>query len=254
MVDAHILPQPDGATIAYYTHSGKSPGVVFCGGFNSDMTGTKAIALEAHCLASGRAFTRFDYFGHGESSGELADGTIGRWKEDTIAIIDQVTAGPQIVVGSSMGGWIMLLVALERPSRVCGLLGIAPAPDFTEDLMWAKFDEPIRDVLRREGVYLRPPDYGDEPYAITMKLIEDGRRHLLLRNPLRVACPLRILQGMNDPDVPWKHALKLVKAYQGDDAQLTFIKNGDHRLSEPTNIALLLQTVDSLAEDIINHP
>jgi pimeloyl-ACP methyl ester carboxylesterase len=212
------------------------------------MTGTKAVALEAHCLETGRAFVRFDYFGHGKSSGKFADGTIGRWKEDAIAILDQVTTGLQIVVGSSMGGWIMLLAALERPTRICGLLGIAPAPDFTEDLMWAEFDKPVRDVLRHEGVYIRPSDYDEEPYAITMKLIEDGRQHLLLRKPLRVACPLRILQGMNDSDVPWKHALKLVKAYQGEDVQLTFIKNGDHRLSEPADIELLLQTVDMLAE------
>jgi len=214
------------------------------------MTGTKAVALEAHCLEAGRAFVRFDYFGHGKSSGKFTDGTIGRWKEDAIAILDQVTTGAQIVVGSSMGGWIMLLAALERPARVCGLLGIAPAPDFTEDLMWAEFDKPVRDILLRERVYLRPSDHGDEPYAITMKLIEDGRQHLLLRKPLRVACPLRILQGMNDSDVPWKHALKLVKAYQGDDVHLTFIKSGDHRLSEPSDIDLLLQTVDVLAEDL----
>ena len=248
MVEPQILTRSDGATIAYHTHSGKSPGVVFCGGFNLDMTGTKAVALEAHCLETGRAFVRFDYFGHGKSSGKFADGTIGRWKEDAIAILDQVTTGLQIVVGSSMGGWIMLLAALERPTRICGLLGIAPAPDFTEDLMWAEFDKPVRDVLRHEGVYIRPSDYDEEPYAITMKLIEDGRQHLLLRKPLRVACPLRILQGMNDSDVPWKHALKLVKAYQGEDVQLTFIKNGDHRLSEPADIELLLQTVDMLAE------
>tara|TARA_B100000029_G_scaffold436919_2_gene451771 strand:+ start:434 stop:1186 length:753 start_codon:yes stop_codon:yes gene_type:complete len=249
MVEPRILTRADGATIAYHAHTGKSPGIVFCGGFNSDMTGTKVIALDAHCQESGRAFVRFDYFGHGASSGDFSDGTIGRWKEDAVSILDEVTSGPQIVVGSSMGGWIMLLAALERPARVCGLVGIAPAPDFTEDLMWAEFDDVMRETLTREGVYLQPSEYGDEPYAITMKLIEDGRRHLLLQEPLHLTCPLRILQGMNDPDVPWKHALKLVEAYEGDDVKVTFIKNGDHRLSEPADIALLLQTVDAMAAD-----
>ncbi len=247
MAEPRILPRADGATIAYRAHTGKSPGVVFCAGFNSDMTGTKAVALDAHCRDTGRAFVRFDYFGHGSSSGELRDGTIGRWKDDTVTVIDHLTEGPQIVVGSSMGGWIMLLAALARPARIAGLLGIAPAPDFTEDLMWAEFDESTRETLRRDGVYLRPSDYGDEPCAVTLRLIEEGRNHLLLREPVRLTCPLRILQGMNDPDVPWRRALTLVEAYQGADVEATFVKEGDHRLSEPGDIARLLRTVDALA-------
>lgn len=247
MAEPSILTRADGATIAYHAHTGKSPGVIFCGGFNSDMTGTKAVALEAHCRKAGRAFVRFDYFGHGQSSGAFEDGTIGRWKDDAIAVIDEVADGPQIIVGSSMGGWVMLLAAVARPTRAAGLLGIAPAPDFTQDLMWDQFDEEIRETLRRDGVYYEPSEYGDEPYAITMRLIEDGREHLLLQDTLKLTCPLRILQGMQDPDVPWQHALKIVDAYQGDDVEVTYIKNGDHRLSEPADIARLLRAVDELA-------
>ena len=246
MIEPRILPRADGATIAYHAHTGKSPGVVFCGGFNSDMTGTKAVALDTHCREMGWAFVRFDYFGHGSSSGEFKDGTIGRWKDDAIAVLDEITEGPQIIVGSSMGGWIMLLAALARPRRVAGLLGIAPAPDFTEDLMWEQFDDEVRETLHRDGIYLEPSDYGDEPYIITMKLIEGGRNHLLLRTPLKLTCPLRIIQGMADPDVPWRHALKIAEAYEGEDVDITYIKNGDHRLSEPADIARLLRTIDEL--------
>ena len=247
MIEPSILTRADGTTIAYRTHTGKSPGVVFCGGFNSDMTGTKALALDTHCRETGRAFLRFDYFGHGSSSGEFRNGTIGRWKDDAIAVIDDLTEGPQIIVGSSMGGWIMLLAALARPARVAGLLGIAPAPDFTEDLMWAEFDDGIREILQRDGVYLQPSEYGNEPYAITLHLIEEGRNHLLLRETVRLTCPLRVLQGMDDPDVPWHHALRLIEAYEGADVEATFVKGGDHRLSEPNDIARLLRTVDELA-------
>lgn len=247
MVEPRILTRADGATIAYHAHTGKLPGVVFCGGFNSDMTGTKAAALDTHCRETGRAFVRFDYFGHGASSGKFRDGTIGRWKDDAIAVIDDLTEGPQIIVGSSMGGWIMLLAALARPARVTGLLGIAPAPDFTEDLMWERFDDNTRETLRRDGVYMRPSEYGDEPHAITLRLIEEGRNHLLLRQTVELACPLRVLQGMDDPDVPWRHALKLIEAYGGADAEVTLVKNGDHRLSEPGDIARILRAVDGLA-------
>ena len=247
MVEPRILTRADGATIAYHAHTGKSPGVVFCGGLNSDMTGAKAVALDTHCRKTGRAFVRFDYFGHGASSGRFRDGTIGRWKDDAIAVIDDLTEGPQIIVGSSMGGWIMLLSALARPTRVMGLLGIAPAPDFTEELMWERFDDNMRGILRHDGVYMRPSEYGDEPLAITLRLIEEGRNHLLLRQTVKLTCPLRVLQGMDDPDVPWRHALKLIEAYEGADVEATFVKSGDHRLSEPDDIARLLRTVDGLA-------
>ncbi len=245
-----ILTRPDGATIAYHALEGKTPGVIFCGGFKSDMTGTKALALEAYCRETGRAFVRFDYFGHGGSSGAFEDGTIGRWTDDAVAVIDEVAEGPQVVVGSSMGGWIMLLAALARPLRVAGLVGIAPAPDFTDDLMWDAFPPEIRATLERDGVYHEPSQYSDEPYTITMTLIEEGRRHLLLGQPIAVTCPVRILHGMNDPDVPWRHSLKLIDALQSEDVTVTYVKSGDHRLSEPGDILRLTTTVDALCRDL----
>jgi pimeloyl-ACP methyl ester carboxylesterase len=244
------LARPDGATIAYHALKGKSPGVLFCGGFMSDMTGTKALALEANCRDAGRAFTRFDYFGHGQSSGKFADGTIGRWADDAIAVLDEVTEGPQVIVGSSMGGWIMLLAALARPARTAGLVGTAPAPDFTEELMWAGFDDNIRRTLQTEGVYMEPSDYSDEPYTITMRLIEEGRNHLLLQQGVGLSCPVRLLHGMKDPDVPWRHSLKLIDALEAGDVTLTLIKNGDHRLSEPDDLIRLTDTVESLCRDL----
>jgi pimeloyl-ACP methyl ester carboxylesterase len=245
-----ILTRPDGATIAYRSSPGKTPGVIFCTGFMSDMGGIKALALEQACHAAGRAYTRFDYFGHGLSSGAFEDGTVGRWSEDTLAVLDQVAQGPQVLVGSSMGGWIMLLVALARPERVAGLVGIAPAADATEALMWANLTDDIKETLRREGVWYRPSQYSDEPYAITLNFIEEGRKHLLLDRPIEVACPVRILHGMADPDVPWEHSLRLVEALSSDDVTLTYIKQGDHRLSEPADIERLCETVEGLCQEV----
>jgi len=239
------LPRPDGHSIAYCASPGKGPGVMFCGGFMSDMTGTKALALDAFCRGPGVAFVRFDYLGHGASSGRFADGTIGRWAEDAIAVLDAVTEGPQIVVGSSMGGWIMLLVALARPERVAGLLGLAAAPDFTEDLLWATFDPATRDRLRREGVVHAPSDYG-EPYPITRTLIEEGRRHLLLRETIAIDCPVRLIQGMADADVPWRTALRLAERLRTPDVETTLVKASDHRLSEPADLDRLIRTLVAL--------
>ncbi len=245
-----ILNRPDGTTIAYHRTPGRGPGVIFCGGLMSDMSGTKAVALEAHCGELGRAFTRFDYRGHGRSSGRFAEGTVGLWAEDAIHLLDEVCEGPQVVVGSSMGGWIMLLVALARPERVAGLVGIAPAPDFVER-MWQSFGPEIRRELESEGVYRRPSEYSDEPYEITMNLIEDGRRHLVLdQAPMAIRCPLRILHGMADPDVPWRGSLDIVELLASDDVEVTFVKSGDHRLSEPADIARLLATVETLARSL----
>ena len=208
-----ILTRPDGATIAYHrTRADESrmaaagralPGVIFLGGFMSDMTGGKAIALEQHARARGQAFVRFDYLGHGASSGRFEDGTIGRWADDAVAVIDNLTDGPQILVGSSMGGWTMLLAALARPKRIAGLVGIAAAPDFTETLMWREFDDEIRATLERDGVYYEPSDYGDAPYPITMTLIEEGRRHLLMDRPIPIRCPVRLIHGTADPVLPF---------------------------------------------------
>lgn len=249
-IEPGILHRPDGATIAYHATPGKSPGVVFCGGFMSDMTGTKAMALEAACRERGRAYVRFDYFAHGLSSGDFADATIGRWADDAVAVLDEATRGPQVLVGSSMGGWVMLLAALARPERVVGLVGVAPAPDFTEDLMWRRFDDGVKRTLETDGVYYEPSQYADDPYPITMKLIEEGRRHLLLRQPIAISCPVRILHGMRDPDVPWRHSLRLIDALRSDDVVLTLVKSGDHRLSEPDDIRRLTDTVESLCRDL----
>lgn len=242
------LPQPDGATIAYHAVPGKSPGVMFCGGFKSDMTGTKAMALDAYCRATERAYTRFDYFAHGQSSGSFEDGTIGRWAADAIAVLDRATTGPQVLVGSSMGGWIMLLVARARPERVKGLVGIAPAPDFTTDLIPARWPPERLAELKEKGVLHLPSQYDSEPYTYTWKLIEDGNRHLVLDRPIAFDGPVRLLHGMADPDVPWRHSLKLVENLTSADAAVTFIKEGDHRLSRQADIARLLATVDEVCD------
>ena len=246
-----VLSRPDGATLAYHGTDGdgaryRGPGLVFLGGFMSDMTGTKACALDSFARARGQAFLRFDYQGHGQSSGRFEEGTIGRWAGDAVAVLDELTEGPQVLVGSSMGGWIMLLAALARPQRVAGLVGIAAAPDFTEDLMWARYPPEVRETLRREGVYREPSAYGEEPYTITLGLIEEGRRHLLLRAPIPLACPLRLIHGTADEDVPWQVSMKLAERIQSEDVELTLVKGGDHRLSEPPDLERLDETIARL--------
>lgn len=235
-----------GVSIAYHRTPGKSPGVVFLGGFMSDMTGTKATTLEALCRARGQAFLRFDYRGHGASSGRFEDGTIGLWAEDALAAFDQLTQGPQVLVGSSMGGWIALLTALERRERVAGLVGIAAAPDFTEDLLWAALAPDKRDDLARRGVLHLPSEYSDKPYSITWRLIEDGRRHLLLRGPIDLTCPVRLLHGMRDPDVPWQRSLRLADKLATSDVRVLLIKDGDHRLSRDQDLSFLCRVVEDL--------
>ncbi len=240
----------DGSYIAYHASPGKNPGVVFLGGFMSDMTGTKATALEAHCRATGRAFVRFDYLGHGASSGKFEDGTIGRWRDDALAVLDRVTHGPQILVGSSMGGWIALLAALARPERVVGLVGLAAAPDFTRDLMWPSFTPEERDALARDGFIRQPTEYGDEPYVITRKLLDEAERHLLLDRPVGITCPVRLIHGTADPDVPWDVSRRLLERLQSQDVTLTLVKDGDHRLSSPADLARLFAAVDELAAKV----
>ena len=228
---------------------GKSPGVVFLGGFMSDMTGTKARTLDAFCAARGQAYLRFDYFGHGASSGAFADATIGRWKDDALAVIDQLTDGPQVLVGSSIGGWLMLLAALARPARVAGLVGIAAAPDATEDLMWARFPPEVRDEIMRAGAARLPSEYSPDGYLFTRKLIEDGApapRHA--RPHRRSASPVRLLHGMKDPDVPWQTSLALADRLTSGDVAITLLKDGDHRLSTESDLALLTQTVATLLD------
>lgn len=223
---------------------------MFLGGFRSDMNGTKATALHEHCRRTGRTFLRFDYQGHGQSSGEFTDGSIGQWAEDAIAVLDELTEGPQVLIGSSMGGWIMLLVALARPQRVAGLIGIAAAPDFTEDLMWQRYSREIRKTLFRDGIYYEPSAYDDEPYPITMKLIEDGRKHLLLTRPITIHCPVRLFHGMKDPDVPWMTAARLAEKLLSEDVKVMLIKDGEHTLSREQDLARLFVTLDELCETL----
>ncbi len=247
---AAILPRPGGGSIAYRKTAGTSPGVIFMGGFMSDMTGTKACALEAACREAGRTFIRFDYSGHGESSGAFTDGSIGEWADDAIAVLDQVSDGPQVLVGSSMGGWIMLLVALARPASAAGLVGIASAPDFTEELMWRRFDDDIRQQLERTGIFHLPSEYDDDPYPITMKLIEDGRQHLLLERPIAIHCPVRLLHGMKDTDVPWTNAPRIAEKLLAEDVRVMIIKDGDHRLSRDQDILRICVTVEELCREL----
>lgn len=217
---------------------------MFLGGFMSDMTGTKATALEAFCKSRGQAFLRFDYFGHGASTGAFRDGTIGRWRDDALAVIDRLTEGKQILVGSSMGGWIMLLAALARPKRVAALVGIAPAPDFTEDLLWPSFTPEEQRRLLAEGAITIASQYDPRGYTVTRRLVEEGRDHLLLSGTVKIACPVRLLHGMKDDDVPWKTSLRLAERLAGEDVRVTLVKNGDHRLSTEADLALLQRTLE----------
>jgi len=242
-----FLETANGRRIAFHKTQGQGPCVVFLGGFKSDMTGTKALFLQDWAEAHGRAFLRFDYSGHGESSGSFEDGCIGDWAADAMAVIAAKTTGKVILVGSSMGGWISLLVARAMPERIAGLVGIAAAPDFTEDDMWAGFSDDQRaDMLGRGRVEL-PSDYSDEPYVITRRLIEDGRKQLVLRTPLNLPFPVRFLQGTADDDVNMSVALRLLDHAEGDDIRLTLVKGADHRFSSPENLRLIRHAIHSVS-------
>ncbi len=240
-----------GRALAYTRTPGRrqgasAPGVVFLGGFRSDMTGTKAVHLEAWARATGRAFLRFDYSGHGASGGDFLDGCIGDWTADATAAVGALTEGPQILVGSSMGGWVALLLARAAPAQVAGLVGIAAAPDFTEDGMWAAFSPDQRAALARDGRVDVPSAYGPDPYPVTRRLIEDGRRHLLLRAPLPLSVPVRLLHGTADPDVPQATALALLARAEGPDIRLTLVKGAGHRFNEPGELALIVRAVEEV--------
>jgi len=250
----HIGDGPARRAIAVRSVPGTSPGLFWLGGYKSDMTGTKAQALAEWAERQGRACVRFDYSGHGESEGAFTDGTIGRWLAESLAVFEACCRGPQILVGSSMGGWLALLLvrALSRRAKsspapgaasVAGLVLIAPAVDFTEELMWKRFTPEIKRELDETGVWARPSAYSDEPYLVTRQLIEEGRNHLLLGGMIETGCPVRILQGVEDPDVPWQHAKALVARLPHDDVALTLIKDGDHRLSRPEDIEQLIGAV-----------
>jgi pimeloyl-ACP methyl ester carboxylesterase len=248
LITITIGSSPVERTIAVRTREGKSPGLFWLGGFKSDMKGTKAEALDRWAEGSGRACTRFDYSGHGESGGDFQDGTIGRWLEESLGVYTRFAEGPQIVVGSSMGGWLALLLARALSGRkdsapIAGMVLIAPAVDFTEELMWKQFSASTRREIEEKGAWMRPSAYGETPYPITRSLIEDGRKHLLLGGLIETGCPVHILQGVQDPDVPWQHAVELVSRFSRDDVVLTLIKDGDHRLSRAEDIERLIAAV-----------
>ena len=232
--------------------TGARPGLFWLGGFKSDMKGTKAEALARFAADKTRGFVRFDYSGHGESPGDFADGTIGRWLEESLAVFTSFCRGPQVVIGSSMGGWLALLLARELrrapantpPASLAGMVLIAPAVDFTEELMWKKFTPAAKRELETSGAWQRPSQYGNEPYPITRRLLEEGRQHLLLGGLIETACPVRILQGVEDPDVPWGHAVELVSRLGQDDVVLSLVKDGDHRLSRPEDLERLIAAVE----------
>ena len=234
-----------GIELAWVRTPGRGPTTVFLPGYMSDLEGTKALETERFCTEQGLACLRLDYSGHGRSGGAFTDGTIGRWTGDALFLIDRLTDGPLVVIGSSMGGWIMLLVALARPERVIGLLGIAAAPDFTEDLMWGAMMPAEREQLLRDGVLPVPSEYGD-PYPVTAALIKEGRRHLLLRAPIPLRCPVRLLHGQADADVPWETSMRLAQTLESGDVQVTLVKDGEHRLSRPADLRLLRRILGAL--------
>ena len=232
--------------IAYARTAGSGPGVVFLGGFMSDMTGTKATALEAWACDRKRAFVRFDYRGHGASDGAFEDGTIGAWLADALAVLDGATEGPQVLVGSSMGGWIALLAARARPARVAGLLGIAPAPDFTRRMWQDEFGESEREAIQRDGRVTVPSEYSEDGYVITRNLLEEAEQHMLLDTPIPIRCPVRLLHGMRDEAVPWETSLRIAERLETDDVEATLVGSGDHRLSEPADLERMLRTLEDL--------
>lgn len=242
-------------SVAVRARPGGGPGIFWLGGFKSDMKGTKAAALDAFAAREARACLRFDYSGHGESGGAFTDGTIGRWFEESLAVFDRFCRGPQIVVGSSMGGWIALLLAralarreaADGAARLQGLVLIAPAADFTEELIWKRMPDDVKETLARDGAWLRPSAYDETPYPITMRLIEEGRDHLVLGGSIRAGCPVRILQGVQDPDVPWRHAVALAARLPADEVMLTLIQDGDHRLSRPRDIDRLVAAIKAFS-------
>jgi pimeloyl-ACP methyl ester carboxylesterase len=240
--------------IAVLRRPGRAPGLFWLGGLKSDMAGTKAEALDAWAARTGHAATRFDYSGHGHSSGRFEDGTVSLWLEEALAVFERFTQGPQIVVGSSMGGWLALLLARAlgekgEASRLAGLILIAPAVDMTRALMWDRYDEAARRAIEEEGAYAEPSGYSEEPYIVTRALIEDGDRHLFGAAPIEVGSPVHVIQGMQDADVPWTHATALMERFAHDEAVLTLVRDGDHRLSRPEDIARLVRAVEAMVEE-----
>jgi len=225
--------------IAYHKSEGRAPTVIFCGGYMSDMEGTKAIYLEETCNALGLSYIRFDYSGHGSSSEAFVDGTITSWRDDALAVIDRLSDGPLIIIGSSMGGWIGLLASLARKERVRAFIGIAAAPDFTRELMWDKYSPEIREILKRDGVYLEPSEYSDEPYKVSYALIQDGENHILLNGEIELSCPVRLFHGLKDKDVPSDMSARIADKLLSEDVIISYSKSGDHSLSSPADLERL---------------
>ncbi len=250
MIEPAFLSLPGGATIAYHRTLGSGPGVMFLGGFMSDMTGTKAMYLEQWNRTRCQTFLRFDYQGHGGSSGRFEEGTIGRWTADALAVFDRLTTGQQILVGSSMGSWIMLLIALTRLERIAGLVSVACAADFTETMLWQRMDEVTRARLQRDGViYVPACNENEDPYPITKQLIEEARRHLLLTDKsLPITCPVRLLHGMRDADVEWQTSTRIAECLESTDVRVVLVKDGEHTMSRDRDLALLTELLDELIE------
>jgi pimeloyl-ACP methyl ester carboxylesterase len=250
MSNPSYLDTPNHHRLAYHHHACDKyttpPTVVFLGGLMSDMNGTKALYLDAYCKSNGYPFIRFDYVGHGESSGQFTDGTIGLWKENALEIIDRLTQGKLILIGSSLGGWLMLLAALERPERIHALIGIASAPDFTEALMWDVFTDGQKQALLEKGIIDLPSDYSDHPYPITRALIEEGRKHLLLEAPIPLTCPLTLIHGMKDDDVPFDFSLRIAKVFQGEKVKTILLKDGDHRMSDEGTLQVIVGELEGV--------
>lgn len=247
------LEVPGRHRLAYRYSPGGKPGVVFLGGFLSDMEGTKATAFEAFCRGRGQAYLRLDYSGHGRSGGRFEDGTISSWRDDVLAIIDTVSEGPMVLIGSSMGGWLALLVALSRPERVVGLIGLAAAPDFTEELMWGRFDPAQKRQLMSEGLVRLPSNYA-EPYPVTRALVEDGRQNLLMEGPIELGIPVRLIQGGDDPDVPAGMPHRIAARLTSGDVQIRIIDGGGHSLSRDRDIAAIHSVLTALLEELEAKP
>ena len=241
-----ILARGPGRAIAYCRSAGRTPGVIFLPGFRSDMNGGKALALEAHCRRAERAFLRFDYSGHGRSEGRFEDGTVGAWRSDVLDALDRLTTGPQVLVGSSMGGWLMLLAALARPERVAGLVGVATAADFAARLMEKRLPAEARAALERDGIVYLPSAYSPEPTPVSKRLVEEARQHELLKGKIPLRCPVRLIHGTADPDVPWQLSLEVMQKLEANDVELHLIKDGDHRLSSERDLARLCRVVEEV--------
>ena len=258
---ASKLSLDNGHTIAYHKFTPsptinsdkKTPGIIFLGGFKSDMQGSKAIFIEKFCMENNIDFLRFDYLGHGESSGEFTDFTIGDWAQNTIDVINKLTQGEQILIGSSLGGWLMMLATIAMPQRISALIGIASAPDFTENLMWEKLSDDEKNILKTQGIYTLPLECHNvnqedfEPYTITYQLIEEARNHLLLEDSINIDCPIKLIHGMNDQDVPYQTSITISEKIKSNDVEIILQKNGDHRMSTPES----LQTIKSVIKNLL---